>query len=614
MGFLERLFLLGSIASFPVVASVSVQGVVKSGGFPVDSAQVSLALSGISSFSDASGGFSLESGEETSGMAKRGNGNLNYSIRKGILQVEVSAGVENLQIHVFDFNGKLLLSDSRRFAAGTHFVDLNRLEKSQSRYLVQIRHKGRSAVMLAKSSEKMVDTLVVKKEGFVEKRLVVGLEEKGLTIELDTIPVASLAKRGAGSSRQTVSRGSEIVAFSYAFENCDSVRVEGLPQGIVARTVVDKKIVEFSGTATGDEGVYDFRVTTVGGYGEAVKSGQFVIVKPEKKPLWEIEADGYASLNGGTTGGLGGDTVRVSTYADFKAAVQTKEAKIVLVEGTIRTTDGDGYGLKVASDKTIMGVDSSSTIYGGLSISGVRNVIVYNLNIRGTYPNPGPSDGIAVSGKSTNVFLSHLNIWDAEDGNLDITGQANYVTVSYVKFWYTLASHPHRLNSLIGSGASDHPEDFGYLKVTYHHCWFGTLVNERMPRVMYGNAHIYNNYYDAAGNLYCIGVGSYGSALIENNYFKNVNNPIHFMYNVYAYILQRGNQFDNTTGTRDGTSSGGILGERYITTEPYTLLKDPVTLDSVPYNYETDAVQNVPARVKSLAGPHDWDSYIEKSF
>lgn len=609
MGCLEKLFLLGTIASFPVFASVSVQGVVKSGGFPVDSAQVSLVLSGISSFSDTLGHFSLERDEEISGMKERGNGNLNYSIQKGILRVDVSAGVENLQIHAFDFNGKLLFSDSRRLSAGTHSIDLNHLSKSQSRYLLQIRHGGGRTVVLAKSAENMTDTLVVKKEGFIEKRLVVGLEERGLTVELDTVPVASLMKQGAGSSRQTVSRGSAIVAFSYAFENCDSVRVEGLPQGITAKILASEKIVKFSGTATGDEGVYDFSVTTVGGYGEAVKSGQFVIVEPEKKPLWEIEADGYASLNGGTTGGAGGDTVRVSTYADFKAAVQAKEAKIVLVEGTIRTTDGDGYGLKIASDKTILGVDSSSTIYGGLSISGVRNVIVYNLNIRGTYPNPGPSDGIAVSGKSTNVFLSHLNIWDAEDGNLDITGQASYVTVSYVRFWYTMASHPHRLNSLIGSGASDHPEDFGYLKVTYHHCWFGTLVNERMPRVMYGNAHIYNNYYEASGNLYCIGVGSYGSALIENNYFKNVNNPIYFMYNVYAYILQRGNQFDNTTGMRDGTSSGGILGERYITTDPYTLLKDPVILDSVPYAYELDGAKDVPSKVKSLAGPHDWDLY-----
>ena len=319
----------------------------------------------------------------------------------------------------------------------------------------------------------------------------------------------------------------------------------------------------------------------------------------------ELVADGYASLNGGTTGGKGGDTVTVSTYAAFKSAVQAKEAKVVVVKGTIRTTDGDGYGLKIASNKTIMGKDSSATIYGGISISGVKNVIVYNININGTYPNPGPSDGIDISNGTTNVWIHHVNIWNAEDGNLDIKGQANYITVSYVKFWYTDKNHPHRLNGLIGSGAANHPEDFGYLKVTYHHCWFSTLVNERMPRVMYGIAHVYNNYYNAPGNLYCVGVGSYASAYIENNYFKDVNNPIHFMYNIYAYILQKNNVFDNTTGTKDGTASGVILGERYITTDPYTLKKDPEKITSLPYKYTLDNAKDIPTIVPRDAGPHN---------
>ena len=199
--------------------------------------------------------------------------------------------------------------------------------------------------------------------------------------------------------------------------------------------------------------------------------------------------------------------------------------KIVIVEGKIKTTDGDGYGLKIKGNKTIMGKDRKATIYGGLSISGV----LYNINIQGSYPNPGPGDCIDISGGSTNVWVHHVAIWDADDGNIDIKGKASYITVSYCKFYYTNKNNPHRFNGLIGSGAANHPEDFGYLKVTYHHCWLGNLVYERMPRVVYGQAHIYNNYYTASGDLYCIGVGSYASALIENNYFKNVKNPIEFM-------------------------------------------------------------------------------------
>jgi pectate lyase len=316
-----------------------------------------------------------------------------------------------------------------------------------------------------------------------------------------------------------------------------------------------------------------------------------------------LRADGFASQNGGTTGGKGGQTVTVSNYKDFKAAVQSNDAKIVIVQGTIKTTDGDGYGLRIKGNKTIMGKDKKATIYGGLSISGVKNVIIYNINIQGSYPNPGPGDCLDISGGSTNVWIHHVAIWDADDGNIDIKGKASYITVSYCKFYYTNSKNSHRFNGLIGSGAANHPEDFGYLKVTYHHCWFGNLLYERMPRVVYGQAHIYNNYYTASGDLYCIGVGSYASALIESNYFKKVTNPIQFIYNIYTYILQKNNVFEGCSGTKDGTKDGKIYGQRYITTAPYTLKKDPVKLNSVPYSYKVDNAKDIPNIVQSKAGP-----------
>jgi pectate lyase len=77
------------------------------------------------------------------------------------------------------------------------------------------------------------------------------------------------------------------------------------------------------------------------------------------------------------------------------------------------------------------------------------------------------------------------------------------------------------------------------------------------------------------------------------------------MYNIYAYILQKNNIFDNTTGTKDGTASGVILGERYITTDPYTLKKDPEKITSLPYKYTLDNAKDVPAIVQREAGPHN---------
>ena len=592
---------MAAVCSFAANA-IDIKGLVQDyAKSPVSGASVSLVGDGLKTETDGKGAFALVEVAENAGES-------------------ASDFAENTQLvnHRLYATGAYDVYAYRAIDLNGRAVAKNRMTRNANRYLLKpiayvgdgttVAYAGENRRILLKETETFSDTLVVEKEGYLTQRIAITSPTLSVEVTLDTIPKAFFTKRGEGGSSQTVAQNSTIVDFNFAFENCDSVIVEGLPAGVTATVIVSKKSVNFTGTVTAKPGEYTYTMTTVGGYTTATKSGKFTVTEPVAvvTPVQtELVADGYASLNGGTTGGKGGDTVTVSTYADFKAAVQAKEAKVVVVKGTIRTTDGDGYGLKIASNKTIMGKDSSATIYGGISISGVKNVIVYNININGTYPNPGPSDGIDISNKSTNVWIHHVNIWNAEDGNLDIKGQANYITVSYVKFWYTDKNHPHRLNGLIGSGAANHPEDFGYLKVTYHHCWFSTLVNERMPRVMYGIAHVYNNYYNAPGNLYCVGVGSYASAYIENNYFKDVNNPINFMYNIYAYILQKNNIFDNTTGTKDGTASGVILGERYITTDPYTLKKDPEKITSLPYKYTLDNAKDVPAIVQREAGPHN---------
>ena len=167
---------------------------------------------------------------------------------------------------------------------------------------------------------------------------------------------------------------------------------------------------------------------------------------------------------------------------------------IVIVDGAIKTTDGGDSSLSIRSNRTLKGEDKNAKIYGGISISKEKKVIVYNLNIEGVWPNNEPVDGIDISGASTNAWIHHCTIWNAPDGNIDIKKQVNYVTVSYCKFYYTDKNHPHRLNALIYSGGGSQPNDFGFLKVTYHHCWFADNIQERISLIMYGEVHVYNNY------------------------------------------------------------------------------------------------------------------------
>lgn len=93
------------------------------------------------------------------------------------------------------------------------------------------------------------------------------------------------------------------------------------------------------------------------------------------------EADGFASLNGGTTGGNSGEVVTVSSYADLKKYATATEPYVIKVDGRI-TMDTFGEELKVASDKTIIGVGSTGEIYGGgFGLSSVNNIIIRNLKI-----------------------------------------------------------------------------------------------------------------------------------------------------------------------------------------------------------------------------------------
>jgi pectate lyase len=300
---------------------------------------------------------------------------------------------------------------------------------------------------------------------------------------------------------------------------------------------------------------------------------------------------GFATVDGSTTGGGTVSPTTVKTLADLKAATADQNPRVIIVSGAINATDV----VQIASNKTLVGADRNAKIYGGIAMSGVSNVIVRNLNIQGVYPNSGAGDAVAVVSSAHHIWIDHCNIWDAPDGNLDITKQANYVTVSWCKFWYTSKDHPHRFNGLIGAGGGTVPADWGKLKVTFHHNWFADLVDQRMPRLMYGQAHVFNDYYTCTGNLYCIGVGSYGAALVENNYFKNVTDPHVFMYDVYCHITARGNVYDNITGAKDT----GLGGSRKETGQDFdvTAFTDP------PYKYTADKAEDVPNLVSKSAGP-----------
>lgn len=156
-----------------------------------------------------------------------------------------------------------------------------------------------------------------------------------------------------------------------------------------------------------------------------------------------VSSDGVIS----TTGGGYVEPVIVSDRYSLIYYAGGNEPQVIIVNGSINVF---GY-LDIGSNKTIVGIDENATIIGEISIHNQSNVIISNLNVKGAWPVTMPEDGIDIE-NSHHIWVDHVNVWDAPDGNLDIKQGSDYITVSWSKFWYTDSSHEHRLSNLIGSG------------------------------------------------------------------------------------------------------------------------------------------------------------------
>lgn len=233
---------------------------------------------------------------------------------------------------------------------------------------------------------------------------------------------------------------------------------------------------------------------------------------------------GYAALGGGTTGGAGGNTNSVSTVAEFRAAASSPERLNIIVSGSLNF---EGESVKIGSNKTIVGVGTNAGFVGHVYLHGVSNIILRNLNFMnpaGAGQGIGGGDGMTAH-STHHVWVDHCHFNECADGQFDITHGSDFFTVSWCKFSYTNAASDHRLSMLIGNKDTLAAEDSGKLRVTLHHNWIADLVQDRAPRVRFGQVHIFNNYYAATSNNTCIGLGIASQVLLESSYFDGIKRP-----------------------------------------------------------------------------------------
>jgi pectate lyase len=253
--------------------------------------------------------------------------------------------------------------------------------------------------------------------------------------------------------------------------------------------------------------------------------------------------------------------VTATTFEELVEFAESTDPLIIQVCGALGS--GGNERINLGSNKTLVGVGVRPTLQSTLNLSGVQNVIVRNLFVRVIDPTPLDTaedlrddtsvDGISVR-RSNHVWLDHLDIANSTDGNLDITEQSDYVTVSWTRFWYPTQAQrdAHRFSNLIGSSDTN-PADMGTLKVTMHHNWWGDRVRERMPRTRYGDIHIFNNLYTSDDANYCVRAGVQSRMLVEGNYFLGVSEPIDLDG---GSVLEQNNVFDRVQDLVPGVGPG----------------------------------------------------------
>ncbi|MBN1868145.1 hypothetical protein JW916_12745, partial [Candidatus Sumerlaeota bacterium] len=291
-------------------------------------------------------------------------------------------------------------------------------------------------------------------------------------------------------------------------------------------------------------------------------------------------ADGYAGANGGTTGGAGGPTVTVDNAADFIYYVEDtdQDPYIIQVSGNIVLPSTN---VRVRGNKTVIGL-AGSHIAGNLKCYGAEesNNIFQNLDMD-NYSKVGDGDCITIDGVE-HVWIDHCTFTDGGDGNVDIKNGAEWVTVSWCIFQYTYNSG-HNFSNLIGHSDSNGDTDRGKLHVTFHHCLWGNLAHERMPRVRFGTIHSYNNYFHCPGNNYCIRVALESQVLLENSYFEDIDQP-------WEYY------------TKSGQIPGKIRAVNCIFDNVTGLIAGEDTVSTPSYSYTLDETADVPAIVMAGAG------------
>ncbi|NOV02029.1 DUF1080 domain-containing protein [Paenibacillus sp. LMG 31457] len=327
---------------------------------------------------------------------------------------------------------------------------------------------------------------------------------------------------------------------------------------------------------------------------------------------------------------------------------------------------------------TIFSANGSKIKHAAFTIKYSSNIIIRNLEFdelwewdeasKGNY-DKNDWDYVTIEGATSKVWVDHCTFHKAYDGVLDVKKGSNGVTVSWSSFvpddqssnsWVTqqinaleanMSAYPmyaYLRSSAIGLskadiiavaagqkkghlvGATEFASDNADLQVTLHHNYYKDM-QDRMPRLRAGNAHVYNIVMDnkdawsakkkitsamesaLSGKGYHFGVTSNGAistengaVLVENSQIIDIASPI------------RNNQADPADASYTGkiravntqySLNGSVFtGSSDTAGSPLAPVPAPVKafswngFSSLPYSYSLDPVATLKTRLTAADG------------
>ena len=235
-------------------------------------------------------------------------------------------------------------------------------------------------------------------------------------------------------------------------------------------------------------------------------------------------------------------------------------------------------GIRVASNKTLLGLGSTARILGAsLDLSNAKNVIVRNLALEDI--NPGlveGGDGITLN-NSSHVWIDHVRFSMISDGHVDIQNSRN-VTLSWNRF--------DGANPNVCGGQHHYTSAVTNSQVSFHHN-FWNRASGRNPKLdgTATRAHLYNNYWRDI-SYFAINASGGAQAKVEANHFANSARP---HWDTGGGLIEALNGSNRYTGIS--------------ATDPYRNSGARVFGDVSLYRYTLDAVDGVAAQVEAGAGP-----------